>query len=1303
MASSFACRVLFVFLSAVFFSVSLPAQQNTGSINGTVTDSTGAAVPQANVEARNVGTNLVQTATTKNDGSYSIANLPIGTYSVTITKDKFKAEKFTEILVRGGLTTTVNSQLDPGHVFETVTVTGTPLLNQTDTTIGYTLGSELIQSVPLGTGSFTQLAILSPGVSADMLGGSGANAGLGNQNIWANGQRDTSNSFTFNGINANNIFNGKSSSQVGANRFVLSTGENFGQQVGGGGDIQTNMSVYNAIGQGLPSAPPETLEELRVDSAMYGASEGANSGAHIAQITKSGTNEFHGQVYEYYQSDKMNAAPFFRNNDPVLIGLHQQRPTLHYNRFGATLGGPIIHDKMFFFGSYQGTRVTDGTYATSLLPVPPDLTNDRSAQGIANTVNTDFNSGCGTPGNPPCLLASQVDPVALALLQAKTPSGAYLIPTPINNAPSTAQGHNATAQGPPGTFTADQVNANVDYNFSSMDRFAVKYFYQRTPSSSEFSTSQVFGFGQKMDSGSQTASLANTTILTPNLTWEQHFGFIRERAFVTTGQPFGPSNIAGTSQSINLFGQKTFPGITISNSDGSFDSLSIGTAGSPFSNAGAFQNQFEWATNVNWVHGRHTISAGINWDYTQLNIINRNNDVTGLTFGNFASFVVGQLRSGIGSTVTFTGTSNRYFRAHQVGTYIQDNFRLRPNLTINAGLRWDWDGPLYEKNGLLSNFYPQDYSYDLATDTVNNIGLVVAGNNKIFGTKGVSNSTMTGRQWGFGPRLGVVWSPSRFKNVVVRAGVGLYYDRGEFYSELSPSAGNGFNGPFGVTLEAPFVIPTTNSCTNAYDPATQTSCFAQPFGTTPPPPPPANLSQVAAIVPCQGLFYNAASNPTPCANPQAGGIKTAGLTACSSADPGFPYNCANSGTNPLLFGGYDPRNKLPYSENWQLDLQWQPINSVAITLGYVGNHGVHLVLPIAFNQPQIASAANPVNGQTVSYGYNVGGVAAEQYATPTGGNTDIRTRYIGYSPNSVFYKAEGISNYNALQLSVQKRLTHGLLVTGSYTWSHTLDEQSGLGLFFTGNDPLNPHSAYASSDFDRTHVLTISYQYEFPKLAHAEGATAKIANGWGIGGLIIAQSGQPYSIYDFTGGVASVYYGTNNFIGNPIVPLLPGQTPASAQKNPPPCTVLPCGPQVLNLAAFGVPLITPGQMGVPLGDPYETSYGGTGRNIFRAKFQSRFDFSVFKETKLTERFNLRFDGQIFNIFNHPVFDAPNNNVAFNPSFCNPPDQTTTFQCGFSPGYRVPPPQDILPFGHGGTIQHTIGSPRFAQLALHLRF
>jgi hypothetical protein len=1243
-------------LAGLICLLGLPAraQQTLGSINGTVTDSSGAVVSDASVKARNIGTNLEQTAKSRNDGSFSIVDLPIGTYEVSFSKIGFKTEVHSQIFVQGDRTTTVNSSLQPGEVSTQVTVTATPLLNETDTTNGYILGSELIEATPLGTGSFTQLAILSPGVSADPLNSSGSNSGLGNQAIFANGQRDTSNSFTFNGVYANNLFNGKSTSQVAANRFVLNTAQNMIT----GGDIQTGTSVYDAIGNGLPSAPPETLEELRVDTAMYDASQGANSGAHIAQTTKSGTNDLHGGVYEYFQNTVLNAAPFFRNLDPTLIALGQQRPALHYNRFGGLLGGPIIRNKLFFFASYQGTRVSDEFDASSNVPSPPSLSNDRTAQGIVTAVNNDFGS---------TLTANQVDPVALALLNVKNKDGSYFIPTA--GPKGVVNGGTITIQGPPATFRADQLNANIDYEFSDKDRFAAKYFFQHAPATSPFAESQLEGSTQRLNAGSQALSLINTRVVTPNLTWEQRAGFIRERAFATTAQPFGPKNIGGSGQSINVFGSPFLPGITISNADSSFDTMMIGYSGSAFANAGMFQNQFELATNVNWVHGRHTISAGINADYGQLNVINENNQTAGLAFSSFVSFVTGTLRSGLANTVFLNGESNRYYRAKQVGTYVSDNFKLRKNLTVVYGLRWDWDGPLYEKNGMLTNFQPDLYKYDSTTDTFPNIGLVVAGNNKAFGTKGVSNSTLTGRQWGFGPRIGIVWSPSRLKNVVVRTSFGIYYDRGEYFTEFSPSAGFGFNGPFGVTVEPPFVSAITNSCGGA-------GCISAPFGSVAPPPPPKNLSGVIALVP-----------------------NKAAMSTCNSTDPGFPFNCNVNPANPFLFGGYDPANKLPYSENWALDLQWQPVNSVAMTLAYVGNRTLHLPLPIAFNQPGIATTTNPIHGETSSYGYTVG--PAETVATSTGGNTDLRAPYLGYSPNSVFYKGEGISNYHALQFQLTKRLSHGLQVAGSYTWSHTLDEQSGLGLFFTGNDPLNPRSAYASSDFDRTHVLTVSYLYQLPKFSKAAGFADKAINGWGLSGITVAQSGQPYSIYDFSGGVASLYFSTNNFIGNPIVPLLPGQTPASAQ-NVPPCVpsatvTCPVGPTLVNIAAFGVPLIPAGQMGVPADDPFETSYGGTGRNIFRAPFQVRFDMALFKETKLSERFALRFDAEAFNIFNHPAFDAPNNNVAFNPSFCNPPDMTTFFNCGASPGYLK------TPFGHGGTIQHTLGSPRFLQLALHLKF
>ncbi|MHB8525469.1 MAG: TonB-dependent receptor domain-containing protein [Candidatus Acidiferrales bacterium] len=1259
----------FVFALLIFCAclpMATKAQQTLGAINGTVTDTTNAVVIKAAVQVKNLGTGLTVNATTQNDGSYNIANLPIGTYSVSISKQGFKTEVHSNILVRGNLTTTVNATLQPGEVSSTVTVTGTPLLNQTDTTNGYTLGTQVIQSTPLGTGSFTQLAVLSPGVNADLLNGSGTNTGLGNQNIWANGQRDTSNSFSMNAITANNLFNGKSSSEVSGNRLTLNTGETFSA----GGQILTGTSVYDAIGEALPSPPPETIQEIHVNTSMYDASQGANSGAHIELTTKSGTNDFHGQLYEYHQTTGWNANPFFFNATGI------PRQPLHRNTFGGLLGGPIIHNKLFFFASYQGQRASDNVNGISNVSVPPDLTNDRSAAGIATVLNTDFGAVCGASQNQVCT-ASNVDPVAQAILSAKAPGGSYLVPSANNlTAFNNGQGFAATIVGPASRFTADQVNGNIDYDFGTRDRLAAKYYYQRDPTTNPFGESQLLGSTQQLKAGSQMISLDNTIQVSPNMTWEQTAGFVRETAFATTGQALTPS-----AAGINLFGATKFPSIFINNSDvpNSGDSFSVGPTDN-FANAGVFQNQWELASNVNWFHGAQNISFGFNWMHNQLNIVNKNNQVASLSFTDFPSFVQGFVRPGLGNSTFFSGSSNRYYRANQLGFYVEDNIKLRPNLSLNAGVRWDWDGPLTEKNGFLTNFFPQDYSYDLSSDTINNIGLVVAGNNKTFGTKGVSPSTMTGRQWGLGPRIGLVWSPGFMKNLVVRTGFGMYYDRGEFFTEFSPSAGFGFNGPFGVTLEPPFVVPAPSTC-----PAV-TDCFAAPFGPTAPPPPPSNLSQVAALVPCQGL-----NSTGTCSSPQAGGITVPGLI---------------QGNNPFLFGGYDPRNKLPYSENWTLDMQWQPSNTLMFDIGYVGNHGVHETLPIPFNQSLIATAQAPVNGQTFSFGYNVPGVPQEDptmggIQTIDGGNTDLRVPFIGYNPNSVFYEAEGISHYNALQVGVNKRLSRGLLVTGSYTWSHSLDEGSGLQLFYNGNDPLNPSSAYGNSGFDRTHVFIVSYQYTLPTISRLTGVANTFVNGWGVSGVTVAESGQPYSVIDYSGSVGSIFYSTNDFITNPIVPVAPGFTAKSAQLQG--TTGVNAGKPVLNVNAFLFPPpFTPGTNGVPpcpsgAGtqpcDNFETGFGTTGRNIFRGPFQTRFDFGVFKEFKITERIRLKYDAQFFNLFNHPSFDTPNNNVSFNPFFANPPYNPNDGSTSFT----------IPPFGRLGVIRHTLGSSRFIQMALHLTF
>ncbi len=1263
-ASKFSRALFVVTLALAFLTQFASAQQTLGAITGTVSDPSGAVVSDATVKAVNIATNLEVVAHTKN-GSFQIPDLPAGTYRVTVTKDGFKTETHTQILVSGNRTTTVDTSLAVGSIGTTVEVTAVPLMNQVDTTIGYVVDTNTIETTPLGTGSFTQLAILSPGVHADFLGGGGANTGLGNQAIFANGNRDTSNSFSLNGISTNNLFNGNSTSQVGENRFVLNTGENFGA----GGTIQTSTSVYGAIGQALPTPPPDAIQEIAVNSSQYDATQGNNSGAHISVLTKSGTNAVHGSLWEQWQNSDMNAAPYFYNAagiNPVTNQPFLPRPFLNRNAFGGTIGGAIIKDKLFFFGSYQGVHIADAEASTKDVTVPLYLTDDRSTQGIINMIQATYASTTGQT-----ITASQINSASSQILNAKLPNGQYLMPsaqyTPAN---AKTLGYDAVVQGPNTQARVNQGIAGIDYVVSSKDRLAARYYIQSNPTNNPFgAVGSLLGFAQQLSAGSQVFSLSNSVVLSPNLTWEQHVGFTRLRAYANTTKDFTAGSVG-----ISLPGAATFPDLSIEKGDpnisGPNSSLEFGPSTS-FGDGGMIQNQWEYGTSMSWVKGKHVVSVGTTWDHTQLNVLNNNTNTDTLDIQTFLDFVEGDLHGG----TEFVGSANRYYRANTVGTYINDNYKLRKNITVTAGLRWDVDGPLSEKYGKLTGFDPSKYSYtqctvngvpadpaltwynygscDTGTDVITNSGLLIAGNNKTGATPGASNSLMKNHQWGLAPRIGIAWAP--MSKLTVRAGYGMYFDRGEFFSYLSPSAGSGFNGPFGVTLAPPFVQPIS---------VAQGATLDQPFGTTLPPPPPATGADFLSYLP----------------NLQQ--------TAC-----GYP-GCWPTGNlyGPFLSGGYDINNKLPYTQNWTLDLQFQPSNTWMFEVGYVGNHGTHLVLPIPFNQPLIATPTNVVNGQTSSYGGTTPLYLDSEpiYTNEYAGNAPIRVPYPGYDMNSVSYKAEGISNFNALQVQVHKRLSNGLQFTTSYTWSHALDEQSGLGLFFTGNNPASPRANYGSSDFDQTHVFLVNYSYTIPKFVDS-GALSYVVNGWTIGGQTVAQSGQPYSVYDYSGSVASLYYGTSNYIGNPIVPLVPGVTAKQAARGGIcPVGVVGVSPALckLNAADFGPQFVAPGSSGVPACDSsgcddFESLYGTTGRNSFRGPFQVRFDMSLSKQFSFKERDQLKFEADAFNIFNHADFDTPNNDVDFFPNYVGPPS--------------------IPPSGSLGVIQHTIGSPRFLQLSMHFTF
>jgi len=1277
------------------------SQQTLGGIAGTVVDATGGAIVGTQVTLVADGTKLTRTQKTNNSGSYDFVNLPIGEYSLTFSHEGFDSQNIPSITVQADRTVSLNVTLKVGQVGTTVTVEAAPLLNFDDTTNGYILEKDHIESAPLPTGSFTGLAILSPGVNAELSGGTGANSGLGNQPIWANGQRDTSNSFLLNGVDASNLFNGKSTSQVASARIVNNTGVS-GAASTSAAVIQSTASPYLAIGQALPTPAPESVQELRVNTSMYDAQQGSTSGAHIDMSTASGTNQYHGEAYIHRGTDWLNAAPFFFKADPN-IPADQKNPELHRNVIGGTFGGPILKDKLFGFISYQHIHSSDQEIGLSRITVPYGLTNDRSAAGIANVVNGNFPSTVNpVVGTDP----GDINPVAYALLNYKFPNGQFLIPSADGNTPTVNFPENAVV---PGTalFTAHQLATNLDWNATPKDTVALKYYYQHDPTVAPFAYSSVAGFAQHLDSGSQVFSVTNTQTVRPNLSLTETFGFIREKVYSTISQPFGPSDLG-----INTFGSPVFPGITIVDNFGNQAEYNTGcptgcTVPAPIANAaltigqgsasqgaftGVFQNRFMPSANAIWSRGRHTITFGGSYAYTQLNTRDQRTNQGNIGMADFSQFVQGLVTpytpDGFVTTTYLQGDANRYLRAGQTGLYVQDRFQFRSNLIFTLGLRYDWNGGFTEKNGRIYNFDPSLYSYDEDSGTVTSSGFIVAGNNTKFPSKGVSNSTLTGRQWGFAPRLGIAWSPAMFHNkVVIRAGSGLYYDRGELFTYLSPGFAAGVipGGPFGFNQTPPFV--NSQVCTSILtfyqgyiptcDPASPTGgSLSSPWGAAPQPPPSGNPADILNYLPSAAAIMDGA---------------------------------------PLFaFANYNRKNKLPYTINNTFDIQWQPRNDLAFQIGYVGNLGRHLVIPVPFNQAQIASPNHPIHGQYYSYGYTLvddefnfqplpllpnGASAGNYLATYEGGNIDLRVPYVGYSSESESYTAAGISAYHALQTHVEKRMSHGFRLGFSYTYSHATDEQSAMGLFYNGNNPLNLRDAYGSSDFDRTHVFNFSFVYQFPKFAQDSSFAGKFTNGWAFEGIGVYQSGQPFSVIDYSGAVGSLFYGVSNGITNPIVPLAPGCNPSSAVTG----EIGVNGP-ALKSSCFTIPLLQPGAYdgAIPSNDPYETDFTTGQRNIFQQSWQKRLDASIVKDTRLTERVSLKFSVDIFNLTNTPSFDVPIDNVTQNqyynpfPVVGTPAMPTGCGTSNESSGFYN------CPFGLG-SVNKTIGSARQIQMSLSLKF
>ena len=881
---------------------------------------------------------------------------------------------------------------------------------------------------------------------------------------------------------------------------------------------------------------------------MNQAPWGDTSGAQIDANTSTGTNKWHGQAYGSLATNDLNAAPYFFKQSYLLIpagcrfvsGEILENPALHRWTAGGTVGGPVWKDKLFFFGGYQHLYTTDQTQGFSQVGVPIGLTNDRSTAGLLNALNS-WNDPTGATT---AYTSYTMDPIAVSLLNAKLPNGQYLIPSSqsqvVNQSNTTLL---ATT-----LFTGDQATAALDYDLTKADRLSLKYYYQHDPTSNPFYVSQTGGFPDVEDSGAHVAAIDNTIALGPRINWEQRVGFARMKVYSNFQQ-----QVAGGSDptfGIAFPNAAGLPGLSLGrfncNPDGPETQLSTTpsqlnclnstgiTAGpaSDFVDDGYFQNRLNPSTNVIFALGKHTVVAGGGYSYTQLNIRNLRTGLGSVTTADFSSFLSGKVRSA--SVLDSIGTdhrnySNRYYRSNEISGYVQDKYQILTNLSLTAGVRYDYHGGLTEKFGNLFNFDPS--TYDVLGDTTNgftvkNGGFVVAHNNKYYPTAGVSDSTLTGRQWGISPRLGFAWSPKKDKGAVVfSGGVGIYYDRGEFFSYLSQPAGGGIGGPFGVTEAPPLAAAYSASGTT----------LENPMGSTVIAPPNADPS----------FFTNELQS-----------VLNSEVANCGALNNELTYG--SGCVVPFYFGAYDRTNKLPYTINYSFKMQWQPARDLVVSLGYTGNRGRHGIIPVPFNEPQVATPSSPAQvlgkephsiGEQYSYGYQVlngnsqnadgtyNPISTEPWDTYEGGNTDFRTPYPGYDPNAALFKAAGVSAYDSLEAHLDKRLSHHVQVGASYTFGHALDEQSDIGLFFTGGNPNRLRDSWASADFDRTHVFSGSFAVQVPNTAKAHSLLSYATNDWQLTGIAILQSGEPYSLYEFNGAVGSLYFGNYPNLANPVLPV----------------------------------------------------------------------------------------------------------------------------------------------------------------------
>jgi outer membrane receptor protein involved in Fe transport len=1136
----------------------------TGALTVIVRDPSGGVIPGASLTLAN-SAGVSRTQVTNADGTYTFPLLPPGDYHVSISATGFRPLDVPSVTVHVTETETLAESLQVGDQAQQVEVTGQADSLQTETSsLGQVVNTRSLSGLPLVTRNYTQILNLSPGVTSDVTNAS--QVGRGFQNIFVNGQDNTANAFQMDGVLISNYASSQPADATG---------------------------FYGNI----PIPSPDALQEFKVQTSLYDSSYGRNSGANVNVITKSGSDQFHGSLFEFLRNDLLNANTFFQNETG------QPRGELKQNQFGGTIGGPIKKDKLFFFFSYQGTRQVNGVApaASSTVTLPEQLTNDRSLLGLENAFCAgNPNNAAGGAGAPyaktfgggqqitcpgggapgagtvpiPVNTPGGLSSVALALLNAKLPSGGFVIPTPqtiVHTASGSVVGLSSFSE--PATFNENQELMNVDYNISSKNLLALRYYYSIGTLVSPFTVvGQPPNGGNRGLSGDQLFSAKLTTLLTPNLVNEVRGSIYYIRASLdslvtTTTSQLGitPSNPTST----------LVPTVAITGLFSNFGTTIDGTK-TP-------QLIYEWADQISWSHGSHTIRAGydqqhVNWDICSCGKIRG-----GLTFQSFADFLLGESAAQNGSPYSnvFTSTASiqlmsspNQLRENSGALFVQDDWKATKRLTLNLGLRWEYDGSAYDALGVggTNAVWGLDQTVPIPPAGGTFVGYTVkSGFTGTVPPGVIQRSTQVLTSGGaplhnFSPRVGFAWQPLPSNKLVVRGGYGWFYD---------VAFGN---------------------------------AWLQTLNTTPP---------NAALLSYSGVQNGAATFAVPFNPPVA---------------PGSFTNFVRTTTSAISQHGVDPNLVTPYSMNWNINIQYAITPTLTMEVGYVGDRGLHLLAPQLYDIPQLASAGNPVN-----CGYPSGCIT-----TNTAANAALRLPVLGFSVAGVQIASNiGDSNYESLQAILKKNFSHGLQFGIAYTYGRSFSDlvgasiPGGVGLSTNSNDPSNRAQQYGPSDYNRPQRLVINYNYAFPKYHTDKGFVGKALSGWGLSGVTTIQSGLPITFTDTRGGAV---YG---FAGASRAQLCPGATYGDIATNGSTEQRLN---GYFNASAFcGVPIV-----GAVNGVGGATGFGDTGRGILLGPGQDNWDFAVLKRTEvggLNEHAYLEFRSEFFNTFNHPQFTNPASNVA----------------------------------------------------------